>query len=469
MKRLSDYRVSITENEEHLLAIRTGIGPRGYVAQQVTAAARHGALLVKDDRVDPWPIRRVALIDGEYYLVGPYTEGKTLAELLQERTMTEPDWLPALVRAVRYSLNHDDIRPTSLATSLVTTEGAVLMLDARPAREISRSMAGELRKTLVAPYNDDRLTGSAAVVYQLAAIAYHALTGSPPPIQDEDRAQVIPPVHTRAPAVLPEVSSLIDGVLSLETIGDAATLDEILRRVRDNGNRWFENITPDEQAARRESAERALDQAHKERGRRTFWRRHRARIALIAVISIIVGAVPFTMIRNSLQPPSTAGFAPEEVASGFYRAWTELDHIFMDDAVARGVARDIIREVTNIYVMDRVQTAHELHSRFVSPRAWLDAGSPPDRMAYGVSESTIRVVHREPERVTIEAEYYLWRPDQPDQLDQQGQPDDAEIPATGALKTHRRDRMVLAPTRHSWEIIDYSTTILSEERIPAIP
>lgn len=448
MKRISENRLTLEDQGEPLLAIRTGIAPRGYVAQQVSALARRGAAFIRDGRTISWPIRRVVPVDGEYYLAGPLVEGETLEELLSIlRGTTVPPWLTAFLRAAIVSLAHPELRLGNIRTSLVTTENGILFLNAELAREINRSVPAHHRTVVYEPYSDARLTGTSETVYQVAALAYHALTGVAPERQNEERSVVITPIHCRRPAVHSGIAAAIDGILKHDHENEA-TLEEIDRRLRDNPSGWTDELSPEEETRRRENANTAYAREAKTRERNTFWRKNRVRIALVAAIVVVAGMVPFSIVRNHLKPPLTAELSPLEVVDGYYRAWTELDHLFMDDAVASGIARDTIREVTNIYVIDRVQTAHEMHSRFIAPDAWLAEGKPEEKMPYGVSELETTVLHRTEERVTIIAEYVFWRPET------------REDDAIEVRRTRVRDRLELEPTRHGWEITGIRTRVI---------
>ena len=496
MNRLSDNRLTIEYAGETLLAVRTGVQPRRYISQQITAAARRGGVLVKDGRVTPWPVHRVLPVDNEYYLAGPLVSGETLEELLPAAgavpsavpdaapgatagatagaapgagpaanpPRSAPAWLPSLLAALRFSLENPDYQFCTIRTTLITEENAVLLLDAELARDIVRSIPADQRARIHEPYHDPSLTGAASVVYSAVALLYHALTGVAPQRIDEARTNQTVPIHLLQPRVAAQIATIIDGVLSgvIPATTDALQRIETARRVK--GNSWFEEISPEEAERRREAAGQQLVLGSQQRRRRNFWRRNRTRLLVAAVVIFLVGSIPFSIIRSRLQPPRTTGMTPLEIVEGFYRAWNDLDHQFMEDALAAGVARDIVREVTNIYVIDRVQTAHEMRGRFRSPEEWIAEGRPENTVPYGVAHVRAGILHEGEHETTIQVDYEMWRPGQDDQDDRHGQDDRGEVPTI--LRTHLQDTLELAPTRHAWEITAIRTRVFSEESVP---
>jgi hypothetical protein len=475
MNRLSENRLAVEYDGEELLAIRTGVEPRRYISQQITAAARRGGILVKNGHVAPWPVRRVVPVDNEYYLVGPMVSGETVEELLPAAGASTdpsddvsagasagaaipppraaPPWLPSLLAAIRFSLTNPDYQFCSIRTSLVTEDNAVLLLDAGLSRDIVRNISADQRASIHEPYHDPSLTGTAAVVYSAAALLYHALTGVVPRRIDQERTTPATPLHALQPAIDADIAIVIDGVLTGSEERTAESLHRIETSRAKNGNSWFEDLSPEEAERRRTTAAQQLAQGSQQNRRRTFWRRYRTRILVTAAVVILIGSVPVSMIRSHLQPPLTAGMTPMEVAEGFYNAWNNLDHQFMQDALAAGVGRDAVREVTNIYVIDRVQTAHEMRGRFRSPEDWIAEGRPENTVPYGVADLRARELRGGDQETTIQIDYEMWRPDT------------NEDEVSMILRTRLRDTLVLVRGKHSWEITDIRTRVISEERI----
>ncbi len=454
MKRISENVLSINDNDKPQIALRTSVEPRGYIARQVTALARRGGAILHEGDREPWSIDRVLPVEGEFYLAGPAVTGETLEELLPDRAgRSIPVWLTAFLRTAIAAQNHPDLLLCNVRTSLVTEDNGILLLDADLAREINRSIPADHRNRIYVPYNDARLSGEAAAAFQAAAIIYHGLSGTAPTTPDENRTSMTAPVQTLRPNVHTAVARELDHMLAGETTDTVGALKRIDGLLQENHGCWVDSIDPEEESRRREAALQYHARSRQDRERRSFWRRNRTRFLVIAAILIAVGSIPVSMIRSRLEPPRTAGLPPLEVAEGFYQAWTAMDHMYMEDAVSRGVAREVIREVTNIYVIDRVQTAHAFHSRITTPERWLAEGRPLETLPYGLSNLRIDVLRQEEDRVVLEAEFTIWRPDSGGE--------EAFI----IVQTDTRERLTLEPTRHGWEITKIESVALRQETL----
>lgn len=455
MKRISDNRIELSEGEETRLGIRTGIEPRGYVAQQVAAVARRGAVLFEEGQLTRRPIERMIPLEGEYYLVVPWLEGETLEELLPAGGVNSPPpWLTAFLRASLRTMENADIHPGNIRTCLITENMGVLFYDSGLARELNRSISADLRARVHTPYTDERLQGAAERAYQAAAIIYHALCGTAPETRPGGTITIITPVHRHNPLVHRHIAEAIDHILSGEDRDAADRLRGIQDALEANGGRWFDEINSEEAENRRKAAGLREKTQRQVQSRRSFWRRNRTRLLVGALILLVAGSIPVTMLRSYLQPPLTKGLEPRELIEGYYRAWTELDHIFMEDAVARGVERDTIREVINIYVIDRVQAAHAMHGRLIAPEEWLAEGRPVERIPYGVSDLIVTILEEGADLVRAEARYSLWRP--------AGGDEGLET----VFRAERVDRITVRPAGQGWEISKVLSRTVGQETIP---
>lgn len=460
MKRLSENRGYLEENDRRTLAIGTGIPPRGHVARTFTAVSRNGAVLIEGNEAFPWPIERVLSFDDQFYLAGPYYEGETVEELLRrQRGPGSPPWLTSFLRTILRTLDDENLHMGNVGTCLVTETGGMLFFDAALARELNRSIPADRRARVHAPYTDERLTGAAARAFQAAAILYHGLTGEPPvPVHGaEDRTTVVSPVHARNPAVTETIAAAMDRILSGESGKEVKLLREIDDALRENRGKWTDDLPREELDRRRHRACESAERLGRARTKRAFWRRNRTRLLVTAVLVVAVGSIPVSIVSNRLQPPVTAGLEPVELVTGYYQAWTDLDHVFMEDAVARGVNRERIREVTNIFVIDRVQTAHGQHGRLIPPQRWLDDGMPGDRAPYGVTDLELVLERETPREVIVTTRYRLW------------------LPVTGedespiAHHTSMEERLTLVPARHGWEITEFQTRVGESEAVYPAP
>lgn len=466
--RDSTDRITVHHNEDAEEAtwtgVRTGIPSRGFAAQRVSAAARAGGTLIRDDRFTHWPIRRVLDVDGEFYLCGPVVPGRTVREALGDAPLREARWLPVFLRALAIAADHEDLTLCNVTTSLLGDDGSVLLFNADLSRQINANLALSERQRSQFPYRPERGADRDIHLYQALAIAYHALAGSP--VCPDSEAAVVarchagalekPPLHVHRPELPPALCETLETGLmyrdqrSPELLSRIATLTET--------EALDPPVPEDEREARRARATERLEKNRTGAQRRAFWRNHRRTIIAAGLAAAVVIAGAGAMITNLLAPPATAGMGPREVAATYYRAWDELDHVLMEDTLARGVGRNTIREVTNVYVIDRVQMAQQWRSILMEAGAWLEAGGPDGRVPYGIDNLDLRLMSEGASRSMVRAEYDIWRPESVETAD--------GATRTVAVRTRAVDELVLGPTRHGWEIVDIRTTVRETETVP---
>ena len=436
----------------------TGVASHGFSGQQVTAVARRGGTLISPGGATaPWVVQEVVFQDGEIFLQGPFVAGRTLAVLLEQPTPGGALWLTQLVNAAVNALAVGGVALATTETTLMADDGKVLFLEEELARQVVRNLPADRRQRVLEPYADPRQSGNAQIVWFVLNAAYHQLTGSQPP--QRLGSEPVDPIHLHNTAVRPVVAQCIESVLNRLQPATADVLVELQQALGDGG--WTDRPSAEEAQQRLEEARRRHTSSTTSHRRLTFWRRNRTRMALVTIGAVLVLSVPLSILRNHLAPPATVGLEPMEVISAFYRGWSTLDHQLMEDALASGVAPGIIREVTNIFVIDRVRSAHEMTHFMVSPEAWY--GMDPDqrsaRIPYGPHNPELTVVDASDSRLEVIAEYWMYRPDGDD--DQS-----AAVP----WRTRMRDRLTVAPGRRSWEIVSlHSIEVEPPQRVSPPP
>ncbi len=443
---------------EKLLALDTGIPSGGLPAQRIGALASKGGVLVSSRGTVPWRISRIVSHGGRIFLCGPWLDGITVDEAL-ERSGESPD--SALIATVAQGLAVA-VAPgghvlCNTGTSLVTPDGSFLLLESSLAEEINRHLTLNERRNTVFPYRFTRLEGTATSVYQCGSLLGHIVTGSRLCSGDtqedadrcHDRLRAAPGIHRLQPFLSSEMVELLESLITTPDApasNSAETIREIARIAKSGP--LLDEIDSAEAERRREVAAAAAGKSDRSWTRRQFMH-HRGRTIAIAVLAaLLIGSIPYQMIKSRLTPPSTAGMDPKSVVTVFYDAWQVLDHITMDETLARGVAGDLVREVTNVYVMDRVKMAYTMEGDIMPATEWIAAGRPDGKLPYGPVVAVSRILRQGEEEVLVQVDYELWRP----------VPTDEE----GLIVTSStvQDRLTLTPSRWGWEISAISTTIL---------
>ena len=102
-----------------------------------------------------------------------------------------------------------------------------------------------------------------------------------------------------------------------------------------------------------------------------------AGILIGSLAAIVIAVFFFATIANSRAArPTTEGMDPIQVVESYYNAFGELNHIFMENIVLRGVGRADITMVVNLFVINRVRMAHELSPTplIISAAEWKERG-----------------------------------------------------------------------------------------------
>ncbi|MFP4212112.1 MAG: hypothetical protein ACLFR8_12780 [Alkalispirochaeta sp.] len=495
---LSTNRIEVVQDspgQPRLLGLATGIPAKGFAARQISAAARTDAVFIENGTVRPWRIVRVVPYEEHLYLCGPFVEGITVEELLEQDpgTTDQERAVAAVLEAIAAVADDGEHRFCNVQTSLVTPEGAVLVLSTPLADEVNSYLPLLRRRAVLHPYHPSTLSPREQQVYLCGALIWRAITGSPLCTGDDETVSDACHQEARSTAaihrIVPETREEIAGGITilLRTPGEVTPdlLYSLATRIREAGFR--EEIAEAERTRRIDAATETTERERRRLEGRTFLRIRGPRIALILAAVVLVGTIPFHIIRGRLTPPSIAGLPPQEVVNAYYDAWRALDHTVMDEALADGVGTDIVREVTNVFVIDRVQLAQTMESRLTPVDRWIAAGRPGNKVPYGPYALDVTVRRQDETAATIVADYELWRPAPTDSTEEDsaaagtspGASADGDGPptengsasgiTTRVIVEERRDTLELTPNKWGWEISRLETTVRGTEVITVGP
>lgn len=439
----SPYRIRVTlPDGRRLLGLPTGVPQRGYPAQRIAALAKAGGVVVEGGRTRPWPIERVAAHDGTLWLCGPEIEGAPLAERLDGADdaagdgVDPPGWLAGMVRnlAALAAMEGHDVPPE--AQALVQDDGSLLALDAQLARHLATTHSGvtphhpaEVGRRAVRRALLRRDTGAEVPTARDSADRDET-GGAPRPIDE--------PVHLRRPEIAPELAALLDASPPSGHTPDAEAYLRSLAGALEAP--IVDAASADLLEQRRDDAARRHAAATTRVTRTAWWRRNRTTLVASAVAAATVLWIAGTIVAGALQPPVTAGMEPLQVVAHFFDAWDRLDHDAADDALARGVGEGYINQMINVYVVSRVQQAQMFDTSRITASEWLALGRPSDRVPYGPTDVRLSGVRARGDQRVVEAQFRLWVAEPVG--------DDGLV----AYADEVRERYVLSPVRHGWEI-----------------
>lgn len=422
--------------------LRIGIPRKGMAARQISGVARRGGIvLYADGRSRRWAVTGTTFPEEGIVLQGDTPTGTPLSVLLPANPAPPPRaplWLSHLVGAAVHATGDAQWCVASISTVTAREDGGILFLDRELAHHIAANLPADRRSAEVEPYMGiPSADGPRAVVRFTIAVAYHQLTGHLP--LKDSRGEPVPPVHLHAPQVEPSIAALIDAVLAEDRQATPEVLEELWKNV---SRGWMDTGDPHTVEERRNTAAAHHERRVKDARRRLFLRRYGGRIAVATAAILLVLSVPVSILRTRMAPPRTVDMTPYEVVRAFYHGWRALDHELMTDAAASGAVREHIREVTNIFVIDRVRTAHEMRSVLITPDEWYALDSPADRIPYGPAGLHIESLGATDTEHHFRVTYVMYRPGE-----------DMEV-----WRTESEDHVVVGPGRRSWEIQDISSS-----------
>lgn len=302
------------------------------------------------------------------------------------------------------------------------------------------------------------LQGELAAGYQAAAITFGILTGASP-LEDEEG--VIQHPHRLVPEIAEEPAEELFRILRGEIRSSFDTVKGLISRFR--SRELMETLTASERQQRYEAAE-ALYRRHYRSHRRSRLVKRAAPSFVLSVV--IAGAVlllftPF--LSGSREEPVTAGRSPEEVIRIFYESHNDLGHTVMSECTTGGAASVHMREVTTLFVINRIRRGVEGITPFMSVQTWKQQGRPSpgrDTFVYGVDELTIEPAGER--RYTAEyTKYSTLPPQRESETAEKGsavnestvEEKAKELESTGRVRSVRiREELLMKETDEGWKI-----------------
>ena len=403
---------------------------------------------------------------GMIYAIGPEAPGTFVDDALRDEKRDRIKDLVTIASTFA-ALDRADVSIDQVNTQcmLLLDDGGGLVLppDIALAIREHQDLAEQLRT--VEPFNHPDKDPVENVGFFLAAITYFVLAGRYP--FEGDAAEELhgrirngKPIAARYRryTLRSDVSDFLAATLGGESYEPSPSVwaEQLLSWSKEGFDSQLTTEERDEIAIQAEAEIEKLDRSF---GRKESVRKNWRKWLIVAAIVVAVGSVPGTIIHNALQPRLTAGFTPEQVVKVFYLSIGTLDHMVMEDAAVDRAGRALIREVTNMYVIDRQRMAVEMRSSLVDADTWRREGMPPledGRTPYGVAYLSIEPLGAPAGEAAFRATYERWLPNPPESPD-------APVPArpyTGYLVT---DEIRLRQDREDWVI--YEMVSLSVEQL----
>jgi hypothetical protein len=465
VRTIDNGLIAVTRDGKDYVGIDTGIPSNSPSLRKLAGQKRQSGWIIVGQAVEEW--RALGFVEhaGTVHVYGTYLEGRRLEDALHDESLDRLEMLERIARALAaLKLRDVPMFPFHTRAMVLLRGGGILVLPQDIMGAIREHQTYQARIERMERFSHPDRSPDENVGFSLAASAYYIITGEfPYDSGDEEdlharvRAGIVIPAHHRDVTVRRDVSDALQSELTGSPAAtDPAVWADRLRTWRENGVR--QDLSPQERTAREDEARQATERLDRTFRRKESVRKNGRKALVIAVIVLVVASIPGTIIRNALRPGATAGLPADEVVEAFYMSINSLDHMTMEDATVDRAGADLIREVTNLFVLDRQRMSVEMESGFVDAQQWRDAGMPTlaaGRMPYGVAGLELRELDAPEGNRRFEARYERWFPDY----------DDAEMTGrTGIAGINVVDRVSLRPDRRDdWMI--YEIERVSQERI----
>ena len=474
IETISESLIRVIRDDGTYTGINTGIRVNSPTLRKLAGKQREPGWIIRDGKMTRWDPVSLVESDGRIFVYGPAVTGRFLAEIVDDESAEVLDRLSVLrdVAAAYATLekNQIEIQPINTRAIMIVEDGVFLLpADLTRAIREHQDTAEALRYASRLTHPDKSAVDN--VGHFIAVAAYRILTGEYP-FDGEDSEEL----HARIRAGEP-VPALLKRLTLREDVSEQVS-HPLESEARPPGAQdwvgvldgWIRDGVDQERTT--EELEKLRERSRKESRRiqRGFSRKQKVRKhwrtgVIVAIVAVAVLWVPGTILRNALLPPLTAGMDATQVVTNFYASIGKLDHEFMSDATARGVANNLIRQVTTLFVVERQRQGMALEQQVAMPdqlqtnasttssgglidaQTWRDAGMPAlsnGTAPYGVANLNLEVLQSDPDLWRFRATYESWQPVFP----AEGQP----APDPGYQAFSVVDELSLRPFRDTWQI-----------------
>ncbi len=461
--------MEIVEGGEKRLAFPVGPSAASRTLARITTLRSSPGWIIKGEEARQWLFEGFLERDGVLYLYGPHSSCRSLSSVLEPGLAEALPSISLLIGSLLV-LSRNGLGWFPLETDGVyfIEGGGVLFLPPEVLRELRGLRPFEANRDTFEVISHPDLKDEQLASFSISALLYRASTGRFPyggstaeEIHEEVRKREILPPDRIVPELSPDFSKSIMSCLSGQH-------SQIIRldRWKELADSWIAKPPLRElsQEEKEQIAREAATQgraANRRYRRRVFWQRNRMTVAIVAGICLIAGAVLGTILKGVLAPRPTHGFSPQKVVETFYNSMNTLDQTVISACVIGKAGRTETTEVTNLYVISRMNLGYTGKSSIISASDWDAKGRPkpaPGISVYGVTNLTVTWEQGPPNPVFL-ARYEKWRPATPP--DDSNQPPQTPTPSfEGSSVT---DRLSLKQDRGDWVIFDIER--LKEEPI----
>lgn len=312
-------------------------------------------------------------------------------------------------------------------------------------------------------YNCPDLSGMDAAAFCAGTMLYKILIKEHPypnkDIYQDMREGVFLPVHLAAPGLDKKLGELIQNALLLpvekkKVVVSGTTILNNLLEILMNKDGEIVSVSSLYRPVSKEDNLRYAKERKSYLGKQStivktkrFVISNKPVLIGVSIALIFVVFVTASMTKSRASRLTTQGMSSDTVVREYYEAFSNLNHIFMESCVMRGVDKSDIQVATNFFVITKVRQTYEQNARpaIVTARVWRELGGElPAPDVFGVTDLTITKLGGDEmaDIVAYRADYLLWFPNEPE-------------------PSNRSDELILKRNRGNWKIAELNRTLLS--------
>ncbi len=434
--------ISVDGNKK--LAVTTNLVSKIYKQISRQELLSKSGFLIKEGISTKWVSTESLELKGKLIFPGPYYEGRTLAD-----TDLDIDILLKLAAAFQTIIKENiPVSGYYLPGIFIQTDGGVLIFPPSLINYITSQLSEEENIEYWQPFNHPDISGEMQFSFTLGVLAYNILTKELPftgtsltEIREKMRSSKPVAIELLAPGINKNIAAVINRSFSSTDVNLEEWI-KILKLWKNEGS--ITNISNEEKVQIKKNASKKQSKRKKQFERKQFYSRNWKTIGIIIAVLVFIVSFSIGPIKNALEPPITTGMSAEEVVDTYYRAIIDMDVEIMEDCVDKGIGKNDINEVTQLFVISRVRKGYEGTSGLVSASDWNDGiitNLEPGEQVYGIADLTVTgsVDH------IFYADYIKWYPNIQDDTESM-----VVLPPT---KVFIRDIITMGKLKDVWRII----------------
>jgi hypothetical protein len=490
-------RIHISDvNEKQAVCFDTGLDPRSFARTKMSQCLiEPGYIVYPDGSNTVWKASGVNELDGYMRVWGSPFSGERLDMLInmtnapkltpEQAEQRQKAALQAVVYWMRAKLligeTHSALNPGAAFVSCSDggehQKGSVfftpeslsqrcLLVEGAGYTAVLRSGVSEIRSSVPSAldlYNCPDLKDTDAAAFCAGTMLYTVLAKTHPYPDNENiyqdmREGVFVPPKLAIPGIDKQLGELIHAALLLpvaakKTSMSGAVILANLLKILMNKEEGVTDISLLCSTMAKEEEEKFLKERNKFIKKQNFavkskrfCIKHKFVLmgVTVAVLFVLFVVVSMTKVRQGRR--TTAGMPPDTVINEYYEAFSNLNHIYMEECIY-GASKNDIDVATNFFVVTKVKQAYEPGERssIVPARVWKQTGGElPAPNVFGITDLKITPLGGSDVDglVVYRADYLLWFP-------------------TEKTASSRTDELTLKRIRGNWRITEIHRTLNS--------